>query len=51
MHRIALAGERCLAEECHGPTLDALIATGFASACPSGIRQGEAVAVLQHSGV
>ena len=29
LRRIALAGERCLAEECHGPALDALIATGF----------------------
>jgi hypothetical protein len=29
LRRIALAGGRCLAEECHGPALEALIATGF----------------------
>jgi hypothetical protein len=29
LRRIALAGGGCLAEQCQGPALDALIATGF----------------------
>ena len=29
LRRIALAGGGCLADECQGPALDALIATGF----------------------
>ena len=29
LRRIALAGGRCLADECQGSALDALIATGF----------------------
>jgi hypothetical protein len=31
LRRIALAGGGCLAEQCQGPALDALIATGLSS--------------------
>ena len=29
LRRIALAGGRCLVDDCQGPALDALIGTGF----------------------
>ena len=40
LRRIALAGGRCSADECHGPDLEALIATGFVQ-----LQYGDSVAL------